>query len=85
MKRQQLMSFENRLARLMIEQRTRCRHRVVRVQKVLMVLSPDATLQRGYSITTKANGALIRSVAEVTPRMKLITRLGDGTVLSTAK
>lgn len=85
MKRQQLAGIGNRIVRLMNDQRERCRNRVSRIHKVLMVLSPGATLQRGYSITTKANGELLRSAAEIKPRMKLITRLGDGTAISIAQ
>jgi exonuclease VII large subunit len=42
------------------------------------VLGPDATLRRGYSITTDESGKLIRSVATVRPKMKIRTRVSDG-------
>ena len=54
------------------------RHRFQRIEGMLRVLGPDATLRRGYSITTDAGGQLIRSVANVRPKMKIKTRVSDG-------
>jgi exodeoxyribonuclease VII large subunit len=54
------------------------RQRFLRADSMLRVLGPDATLRRGYSITTDVKGTLIRSVRAVTPRMKIRTRLADG-------
>jgi exonuclease VII large subunit len=48
------------------------------VEGILRVLGPDATLRRGYSITTDEHRKLIRSVAVVRPRMKIHTRVSDG-------
>jgi exonuclease VII large subunit len=42
------------------------------------VLGPDATLRRGYSITTDDKGKLIRTVTAVRSNMKVRTRLADG-------
>ena len=44
----------------------------------LRVLGPDATLHRGYSITTDDRGEVIRTVAAIRPRMKIRTRVSDG-------
>ena len=41
---------------------------------MLRVLGPEATLRRGYSITTDERGKLIRSVTAVRPKMKIRTR-----------
>jgi exodeoxyribonuclease VII large subunit len=54
------------------------RHRFQKIEGILRVLGPDATLRRGYSITTDGRGKLIRSVAAVHPKMKIKTRLSDG-------
>jgi exodeoxyribonuclease VII large subunit len=56
----------------------RARERFGRVEGILRVLGPDATLRRGYSITTDEHRKLIRSVALVRPRMKIRTRVSDG-------
>src|SRR5216117_1689886 len=54
------------------------RHRFRHVEGILRVLGPDATLRRGYSITTDESGKVIRTVAVVHPRMKIRTRVSDG-------
>ena len=54
------------------------RHRFCRIEGILRVLGPDATLQRGYSITTNERGKIIRTIAAVRPRMKIRTRVSDG-------
>jgi exodeoxyribonuclease VII large subunit len=56
----------------------RARERFGRSEGILRVLGPDATLRRGYSITKTAQGNVIRSTAEVRPRMELVTRVADG-------
>src|SRR3989440_8376219 len=53
-------------------------HRFERIEGILRVLGPEATLRRGYSITRNERGELIRSVSSVRPKMKLRTRVSDG-------
>jgi exodeoxyribonuclease VII large subunit len=59
------------------------RHRFQRIEGILRVLGPDATLRRGFSITQNERGQLIRSVANVRPKMKIRTRVSDGEFEST--
>jgi exodeoxyribonuclease VII large subunit len=59
------------------------RHRFREAESVLRVLGPDATLRRGYSITTDERGKLIRTIATVRPKMKIRTRVSDGEFRST--
>jgi exonuclease VII large subunit len=54
------------------------RYRFREIEAVLRVLGPDATLRRGYSITTDQRGKLIRSVTAVRTQMKIRTRVVDG-------
>src|SRR5436305_6582394 len=54
------------------------RHRFERIEGILRVLGPEATLRRGYSITRNERGELIRSVASVRPKMKIKTGVTDG-------
>jgi exodeoxyribonuclease VII large subunit len=54
------------------------RHRFERIEGMLRVLGPDATLRRGYSITTNERGKIIRTIAAVRPKMKIRTRVSDG-------
>ena len=48
------------------------------MEKILCVLGPEATLRRGYSITTDCEGNLVRSIDAVRPKMKIRTRVSDG-------
>jgi exodeoxyribonuclease VII large subunit len=66
------------LARLTNQKIDSARQRFQRADAILRVLGPDATLRRGYSITTDESGKLIRSVATVRPKMKIRTRVSDG-------
>jgi len=54
------------------------KHRFHRIEGILRVLGPDATLRRGYSITLNERGKIIRTIAAVRPKMKIRTRVSDG-------
>jgi exodeoxyribonuclease VII large subunit len=54
------------------------RHRFRHTEGILRVLGPDATLRRGYSITTNETGKIIRTIAAVRPKLKIRTRVSDG-------
>ena len=58
------------------------RARLSRVESLLRVLGPQATLERGYSITLDAAGRPLTSVAQAPPGTRLRTRLADGEVAS---
>ncbi len=53
-----------------------------RLAELLRLLAPDATLARGYSITMKADGTVLGSVAEAKHGMRLVTRVSGGEVKS---
>jgi exonuclease VII large subunit len=48
------------------------------MKDILSVLGPDATLRRGYSITTDERGTIIRTIRAVRSQMKIRTRVSDG-------
>jgi exodeoxyribonuclease VII large subunit len=56
----------------------KARQRFQTAEGILRVVSPEATLHRGYSITTDAEGKVIRSVAAARPKSKIRTRVTDG-------
>jgi len=56
----------------------RTRHRLVQAQTRLELLSPKATLQRGYSITRREDGRIIKSIASVKKDDTIRTLLADG-------
>ena len=49
----------------------------------LRALDPARIVVRGWSITRRADGSLVRSVADVSPGDPLVTRVAGGTVTST--
>lgn len=52
-------------------------------QQKLQLLDPDRLLRRGWSLTLDTGGRVLRSVDDVQPGMRLVTRLLDGRVEST--
>jgi len=54
------------------------KHRFHRIEGILRVLGPNATLRRGYSITMNDRGKIIRTISAVGPKMKIRTRVSDG-------
>ena len=54
------------------------RQRFEGVEGILRVVGPEATLRRGYSITTDAAGKVVRTVASAKPKSKIKTRVADG-------
>ncbi|APZ96700.1 Exodeoxyribonuclease 7 large subunit [Fuerstiella marisgermanici] len=68
-----------RAMRLKVE---RLNQQLATTAAALDALSPIKVLARGYSLTTKADGILIRSVADVAEGTELETRLPDGMVRS---
>ena len=61
------------------------RHRFRETESILRVLGPQATLARGYSITTDTTGTLIRTIKSVGKEMTVRTRLSDGEFDSTVR
>ncbi|MDE6395902.1 MAG: exodeoxyribonuclease VII large subunit [Muribaculaceae bacterium] len=51
-------------------------------EEMIRVLSPDAVLARGFSITTGPDGRAITDVSSVEPGTILVTRLRDGELTS---
>jgi len=56
-----------------------------RLREKLALLSPYAVLERGYSLTTDADGAVVKSAGQVKSGDVLHTRLAQGEVVSTAR
>jgi exodeoxyribonuclease VII large subunit len=51
-------------------------------RRLLAAYDVDRQLERGYSLTLRADGSLVRSAADVAPGQELVTRLADGSVRS---
>jgi exodeoxyribonuclease VII large subunit len=78
MRRNRFTDLQRRLlvapSRLLVN----ARHRFERIEGILRVLGPHATLRRGYSITMNEHGKIIRTLATVRTKMKIRTRVSDG-------
>src|SRR5437588_10118866 len=84
LRRNRFGDLDRRFAELPPRALENARHRFQRIEGILRVLGPEATLRRGYSITTTEHGEIIRSVAKVRPKMRIKTRVADGEFQSTA-
>jgi exodeoxyribonuclease VII large subunit len=84
MRRQQHAALHARLTESFRGVLRRRREYLAQLLQMLRVLSPQATLDRGYTITTSETGALLDSIEKVAPGMKLRTRFRDGTRTSVA-
>src|SRR5882724_101629 len=78
MRRNHLADLHRRLVACPARLIETARHRFSRIEGILRVLGPDATLRRGYSITMNDRGQIIRTTAVVRPKMKIRTRVSDG-------
>lgn len=82
-KRQQLGSANGLLRRQVRRAFEIERDRLAHARKILAVLAPEATLERGFSITQTEDGHLITGPDEVKTGQKLVTRLRGGRIRST--
>jgi exodeoxyribonuclease VII large subunit len=78
MRRNRLVELHRRLVASPGQLLENARQRFRRIEGILRVLGPDATLRRGYSITMNERGKIIRTIAAVRPKMKIRTRVCDG-------
>lgn len=85
LRRQQINAAAARLQRAGEAGIHRQRREIERLRQKLVLLSPEGTLERGYSITLSKEGSLIRSVSQVESGVEMITRLRDGRVESVVK
>jgi len=78
MRRNRFVDLHRRLIASPARLLENARHRFERIEGILRVLGPDATLRRGYSITMNERGKIVRTVATVRAKMKIRTRVSDG-------
>ena len=77
-RRDRLVDLRRRFDALPLHLLENARQRFAKTEGLLRVLGPEATLRRGYSITTDQQGALIRTIGTIRPKMKIRTRVSDG-------
>jgi exodeoxyribonuclease VII large subunit len=76
--RNRAIELERRIAAQPARLLQNAQQRFQRMEGILRVLGPEATLRRGYSITTDAAGKVIQTVAAARPKSKIRTRVADG-------
>ena len=76
--RNQASDLERRIVAQLPRLLQNARQRFQRVEGILRVVGPEATLRRGYSITTDAAGRVIQTVSAARPKSKIRTRVSDG-------
>jgi exodeoxyribonuclease VII large subunit len=74
--------FEHRMTTLMRSRLDECKQRINSMQKLVKSLGPDATLERGFSLTVDAKGKVIVDPQQVRVGDMLITKLAHGRVSS---
>jgi len=72
------LRLDDRMRQALLQRRTRFE----RAAQVFRLLAPDATLARGYSITMKPGGGVVRSASELGAGDAITTRFRDGAVQS---
>lgn len=75
-------AFRPRLGRAADQVLRRSADQVESAGRLCAQLAPERTLARGFSVTRRADGALVRGVGDVAPGAELRTRLRDGSVAS---
>lgn len=74
----QLDHLRYRITQSMVARLAHQRDRLARQAGALTALSPQATLERGYSIVRNANGQIIHSAARLTPGDNLHLQFAEG-------
>src|SRR5437660_4939792 len=78
LRRNRFGDLRRRFVELPVRGLENARHRFQRIEGILRVLGPEATLRRGYGITRAERGALTLTVAPVRPQINTGTRRSDG-------
>jgi exonuclease VII large subunit len=74
-----------RLGALAVDQMGRRDEQVRGWRRLLAAYDVDRQLERGYSLTLTAHGALVRRAGDVASGQEIVTRLADGSVRSTVE
>jgi exodeoxyribonuclease VII large subunit len=77
-----LAAVTARLGKCVQAQWLESKQRHLRVASLFQALSPESTLARGYSVTTTADGKVLRSTKDARPKDRIVTRLRDGSIHS---
>jgi exodeoxyribonuclease VII large subunit len=84
-RRATLVTCSSRFQHVAKQQLEHCRLRLQSLRKSLVLLGPQQTLERGYSITQRAAGEIVHQAGDVVPGEQIVTLLADGQVTSTVE
>ncbi len=84
-RRQRLQEIQRRLSERSRQRLHQARERWQRSSGMLRILGPQATLERGYSITTDAQEKVVRSTAELMVEGEIVTLLAAGKIRSSIR
>ncbi len=82
-KREQTVQLRSTLAEQVSDRVKQSQERATQIVRVLKSLSPEQTLQRGYSITRTANGQVIKRAGDIKLNETLETQFAEGKIKST--
>lgn len=77
-----LAQSERRLTDAMDRSQLTARHQLAMMAEKLEAVSPLATIARGYSITQKEDGSVIRNSEQVSTGDRLVTKVAQGEIRS---
>ena len=81
-RRQSVEQLRRRLGAIPSRALGDARQRFAQLEAMTRLLGPEATLRRGYSITTDDGGRLVKSVGDISHEMVIRTRVQDGSFVS---
>ncbi|MEP2777029.1 MAG: exodeoxyribonuclease VII large subunit [Luteolibacter sp.] len=82
-RREKLTSLGKNLERAAADRLFRHSEHLARLSNLIRTLGPESAFKRGFSITTDADGKILRSTAAAKPGQTLRTKLIDGEITST--
>ncbi len=82
MRKQEVATMSAQLRQAVVRKLAICQDKAGRLSGTLRLLSPEATLERGYTITTDSNGRLLSTAAAAREIGRLRTQFVDGQVES---
>ena len=85
LRRREIAGFAGRIRNAAFQTLDLWKRRTSSLEKMLQLLGPQQTLERGYTITTNEKGALLTSRAQARASDRLRTRFHDGEVSSVVK
>ncbi len=81
-RRKALELLQNRLISAQSQGISQKRQRFVAQVSKLDAMSPLKVLTRGYSVTAREDGTIVRSVSDVKPKEPIAVRVSDGTIIA---